>query len=66
MDGEIAKTAEADAALSGRMEVLTSIAGVGPAVADAPALGRVDGKAVSSLAGVAPWTRESDQWRASP
>ncbi|MDE0226030.1 MAG: transposase [Gammaproteobacteria bacterium] len=32
-------------------------------VADMPELGQVDGKAVASLVGVAPWTRESGQWQ---
>ena len=68
LDDRIAETTAADAELSRRMEVLTSIAGVGPVVAagllaDVPELGRVDGKAASSLIGVAPWTRESGQWK---
>ena len=68
LDGEIAKTAEADAELSRRNAVLTSIPGIGPAVAaallaDVPELGRVDGKAAGSLVGVVPWTRESGQWK---
>ena len=68
LDGGIAKTAEADAGLSRRMEVLTPIAGVGPVaaagpLADVPELGRVDGKAASSLVGVVPWVRESGRWK---
>ena len=68
LDAEIAKVAEADAELSRRLEVLTSIPGVGRVVAagllaDMPELGRVDGKAAASLAGTAPWTRESGQWK---
>ncbi|MDE0453632.1 MAG: transposase [Gammaproteobacteria bacterium] len=48
--------------------MLTSIPGIGPAVAaallaDMPEFGRVDGKAAGSLIGVAPWTRESGQWK---
>ena len=66
MDDQIARTTAEDAGLSRRMEVLTSIAGVGRVVAaglvaDMPELGRVDGKAAASLVGVAPWTRESGQ-----
>ena len=58
-DRQIAKTTAEDAGLSRRMEVLTSIAGVGRVVAagllaDMPELGRVDGKAAASLVGVAP------------
>ncbi len=68
MDDQIARTTAEDAGLSRRMEVLTSIAGVGRVVAaglvaDMPELGRVDGKAAASLVGVAPWTRESGQWK---
>ncbi len=68
LDDEIDKATGADAELSRRAEVLTSIAGVGPVVAagllaDMPELGRIDGKAAASLIGVAPWTRESGQWQ---
>ena len=68
LDDQIAKTTAEDAGLSRRMEVLTSIAGVGRVVAagllaDMPELGRVDGKAAASLVGVAPWTRESGHCR---
>ena len=68
LDDQIASTTAEDAGLSRRMEVLTSIAGVGRVVAagllaDMPELGRVDGKAAASLVGVAPWTRESGQWK---
>ena len=68
LDDEIAKVSGADAELSRRTEVLTSITGVGRVVAasliaDRPELGHVDGKAAASLIGVAPWTRESGQWK---
>ena len=68
LDDQIARTTTEDAGLSRRVEVLTSIAGVGRVVAagllaDMPELGRVDGKAAASLVGVAPWTRESGQWK---
>ena len=68
LDAEIAKTTAADEELARRNEVLTSIPGVGPAVAatllsDMPELGRIDGKAAGSLVGAAPRTRESGQWK---
>ena len=68
LDKQIAKTIAADAALTRRAEVLTSIAGVGAVVAagllaDVPELGHLDGKAAGSLLGVAPWTRESGKWK---
>ena len=56
LDEEIAKVSEAAAELSRRIEVLTSIAGVGRVVAtgllaDMPELGHVDGKAAARLIG---------------
>ena len=68
LDAEIAKATAADEELARRNEVLTSIPGVGPAVAaillsDMPELGRIDGKAAGSLVGAAPRTRESGQWK---
>ena len=68
LDAEIAKATAADEELARRNEVLTSIPGIGPAVAatllaDVPELGRVAGKAAASLVGVAPRTRESGQWK---
>jgi transposase len=49
-------------------EILTSVPGIGPTtaralLADMPELGRLDSKQVAALAGLAPWTRQSGQWR---
>ncbi len=68
LDEEIRATTAADAELSRRLEVLTSVPGIGPAVAagllaDMPELGRIAGKAAASLIGVVPWARESGQWK---
>ena len=51
-----------------RQKLLTSAPGVGPTVArtliaELPELGRLDRRQVASLAGLAPWTRQSGKWR---
>ncbi|AJP71091.1 IS110 family RNA-guided transposase [Sphingomonas hengshuiensis] len=48
--------------------LLTSIPGVGPTtartlLAELPELGQLGRRQISALAGVAPWTRQSGQWR---
>ncbi len=49
-------------------ELLTSVPGVGPIIsrtllAEMPELGSLDRRQVAALAGIAPWTRQSGQWR---
>jgi len=49
-------------------ELLQSVPGVGPIVshtllAEMPELGELDRRQIASLAGLAPWTRQSGQWR---
>lgn len=49
-------------------DLLASVPGVGPVtarvlLAEMPELGRLDRREVASLAGLAPWTRQSGQWR---
>ncbi len=61
---EIDKRIAADPGLARRFEILISIPGFGPAVAaellvDLAELGRVSGKAATSLAGLAPWPDDS-------
>lgn len=51
-----------------RERLLKSVPGVGPTVArtllaDMPELGTLDRRQIASLAGLAPWTRQSGQWR---
>jgi transposase len=51
-----------------RESLLTSVPGVGPVVArtllaEMPELGSLDRRQIAALAGVAPWTRQSGQWR---
>jgi transposase len=58
----------ADPTLQNRLDILTSIPGIGKAtamalIADMPELGQLDEKQAGSLAGLAPVTRESGTWR---
>ena len=69
LDEEIAKRIADDERLSRQSEVLMSIPGIASVTAAGllsvmPELGRIDAKAVASLAGLAPVTRESGQWKA--
>ena len=68
IDTEIGRRLAEDAALARRAEILTSIPGVSRITATGlliqmPELGRLDAKAVSSLAGLAPVTRQSGTWQ---
>lgn len=49
-------------------QLLTSVPGVGPAItrtliAELPELGKLTRRQICALVGVAPWTRQSGQWR---
>lgn len=51
-----------------RENLLTSVPGVGPAtartlLAEMPELGSLDRRQIASLAGLAPWTRQSGTWK---
>lgn len=51
-----------------REDLLTSVPGVGPAtartlLAELPELGALSRRQIAALAGLAPWTRQSGQWR---
>lgn len=68
LDEAIATAIATDAALKERAELLCSIPGIGAItaavlVAELPELGRIDKKAIAALAGVAPFVRESGQFR---
>lgn len=52
----------------GKVELLKSVPGIGDQiartlVAEMPELGSLDRRRVAALAGLAPWTRQSGQWR---
>ena len=68
IDTEIGKRLAEDEGLARRAEILTSIPGVSHVTAaglltQMPELGRLDAKAVASLAGLAPVTRQSGAWQ---
>ncbi|MEW9853792.1 IS110 family transposase [Novosphingobium sp. M1R2S20] len=68
LDAEITGLIAADAALTRRHQILTSIAGVGTLtanqlIATMPELGNLANKQAPSLAGLAPITRQSGQWK---
>ena len=68
VDAEIGKRLAEDVVLARRTEILTSIPGVSNITAAGllthmPELGRLDAKAVASLAGLAPVTRQSGAWQ---
>lgn len=67
-DTAIAQQIEADAELKHRADLLVSVPGIGRTtaavlVADLPELGLIDKKAIAALAGVAPFVRDSGQFR---
>ncbi len=68
LDAEIASLIAADATLTRRHQILTSIAGVGTLtanqlIATMPELGSIENKQAASLAGLAPIARQSGQWK---
>ena len=68
LDAEIAQIIAADANLARRHTILVSIDGVGTLtanqlVATMPELGSLENKQAASLAGLAPVTRQSGQWK---
>jgi transposase len=68
LDREIARLIEDDDEWRGRSEILQSVPGVGPATASVliaamPELGRLSRQQVAALAGLAPFNRDSGQFR---
>ena len=68
LDARIGQLVASDPLLSRRQAILTSIPGVGEITAwgllsEMPELGALDAKSAASLAGLAPRTRQSGQWR---
>lgn len=68
LDAEIASLVAADATLTRRHQILTSIAGVGTLtanqlIATMPELGSLENKQAAALAGLAPIARQSGQWK---
>lgn len=68
LDLTIGETVRGSAMWREKEDLLTSIPGIGPAVArtliaEMPELGELDRRQIAALAGLAPWTRQSGQWR---
>ena len=68
LDGDIDKMVKASPVWREKEDLLASVPGVGKVVArtlmaEMPELGTLNGKQAAALAGVAPWTRQSGQWR---
>ncbi|WP_108257961.1 transposase [Mangrovicoccus ximenensis] len=67
LDAGLARLAAEDGAMARAREILCSIPGIGPVAtalipAFLPEIGRFDSKQAASLAGLAPFSRESGQW----
>ena len=68
VDGEITGAIEASPVWRVREDLLRSVPGVGPVVArtliaELPELGQLDRRQLAALVGVAPFNRDSGQWR---
>jgi transposase len=68
VDEDIGDAVRASPAWREKEELLVSVPSVGPAIArtliaELPELGRLDRKQIASLVGLAPFTRQSGQWR---
>jgi transposase len=68
IDAEIDDNVRGSPAWREKEDLLASVPGVGPVIArtliaELPELGQLDRKAIAALAGLAPFTRQSGQWR---
>ena len=68
LDGQIREAIQASPLWREKDRLLESVPGVGPAIAgrllaEMPELGSLDRRQVASLAGLAPWTRQSGRWK---
>jgi transposase len=68
IDADIDASVRGSPAWREKEDLLASVPGVGPItartlIAELPELGTLDGKRIASLAGLAPFTRQSGQWR---
>jgi len=68
VDSDIDDAVRGSPAWREKEDLLASVPGVGPVIArtliaELPELGRLDRKQIAALAGLAPWTRQSGQWR---
>jgi len=68
LDGEIGDHVRGTPAWAEKEDLLASVPGIGPTIArsliaELPELGSLDRRQIAALAGLAPWTRQSGQWR---
>ena len=68
VDRDIDEDVRGSPAWREKEELLASVPGVGPVIsrtliAEMPELGSLDRREVAALAGLAPWTRQSGQWK---
>jgi transposase len=68
VDADIDDAVRGSPAWREKEDLLTSVPGVGPTIArtlmaELPELGKLDRKEIAALAGLAPFTRQSGQWR---
>ena len=68
VDTDIDEAMRASPAWREKEDLLASVPGIGPVIArtliaELPELGRLTRKQIAALAGLAPWTRQSGQWR---
>ena len=68
LDGEIDDHVRGSPVWAEKEDLLASVPGVGPIIArtliaEMPELGSLDRRQIAALAGLAPWTRQSGQWK---
>jgi len=68
LDGEIDDYVRGSPVWAEKEDLLASVPGVGPVIArtliaELPELGTLDRRQIAALVGLAPWTRQSGQWR---
>ena len=68
LDDDVDKMVRSSPLWREKEELLASVPGIGKVIArtllaEMPELGRLNNKQVAALAGLAPWTRQSGQWR---
>lgn len=68
LEGAIDEAVRGSPLWQARVDLLVSIPGIGATtartlVAELPELGQLDRRRIAALVGVAPWTRQSGQWR---
>jgi transposase len=68
VEAEIHDTVRSSPVWAAKEDLLSSVPGIGPAIsrtliAEMPELGQLDRKQIAALAGLAPYTRQSGQWK---